>query len=400
MLLADGGIKGNIGDANWTAILDASIDAYLNIGRNGGTAGSTVTFKATQLAYNVDKQVVETDIMWNGGNAAANSCPINLRFNGGTNYYQYTSIASNGALEIDETGITLQKHIWYNLRIEITYIADAQAELKWYLNNELKATTNATFNAHQFSFVQFEIRGSQYCAGNDVIDISFDNSYVSPVIEDYRGKGAYVSSAINFTGRTSLPTVPYKITSVDSGLNGNVGDAKWTAIVDSSTDAYLDIGRNGGTSGSSPLFWFTKTEGAEKYVFETDIKWGGCGAAAGQYPITLKIIDGTGSTNMISYNMYVNSDGDLYVDLDGTRMTLTKGIWLNIRLEISKVSDTTASFAWYLNGSSIVTVTKPFDATTANRVQVDVRASQYCAGNDKFNISFDNVYIGAAKADN
>lgn len=389
MILGDGGITGNIGDANWTAILDNATDAYINIGRNGGSEGSTVTFKVSQPAYNIDKQVFETDIMWNGGNAAVGTCPINLRFNGSATHIQYTSIASNGALEIKGTGITLQKHIWYNIRVEIEYISDDKAELKWYLNNELTATVEADMNAHQFSYVQFEIRKEQFCPGNSVIDIAFDNSYISPVYEDYRGKGDYSSLAQSFTGLTALPTSPYKITSTDNGLKGNVGDANWTAIVDNAADAYLDIGRNGGTTGSTPLFWFTKTTGTEKYVFETDIKWGGCNAASGAYPINLKFNDGT---NTVTYTMYVNANGDLYTNKNGVNATLAKDLWFNLRIEITYVSDTEATFSWYLNGTEVGSKNLAFNAKNSNWVQFEIRGSQYCAGNDVFNISFDNVY--------
>ena len=389
MILGDGGITGNIGDANWTAILDNQTDAYINIGRNGGSEGSTVTFKASQPAYNIDKQVFETDIMWNGGNAAVGTCPINLRFNGSATHIQYTSIASNGALEINGAGITLQKHIWYNIRVEIEYISDDKAELKWYLNNELTATVEAAMNAHQFSYVQFEIRKEQFCAGNSVLDIAFDNSYISPVYEDYRGKGDYSSLAQSFTGLTALPTNPYKITSLDSGLKGSAGDANWTAIVDGSTDAYLDIGRNGGTTGSTPLFWFTKITGTEKYVFESDIKWGGCNAASGAYPINLKFNDGT---NTVTYTMYVNANGDLYTNKNGVNATLAKDLWFNLRIEITYVSDTEATFSWYLNGTEVGSQNLAFNAKNSNWVQFEIRGSQYCAGNDVFNISFDNVY--------
>ena len=274
----------------------------------------------------------------------------------------------------------------------MTYtVSDTAATFAWYLNGEETGTYTATFNAKNATWVQFEIRGSQYCAGNDTFNISFDNLYAAPHREDYRGKGENASTAQTFTGLTVLPTAPYKITSVDGGLKGNQGDANWTVIADGSTDAYLDIGRNGGTTGSTPLFWFAKDASAAKYVFETDIKWGGCNAASGAYPINVKFSDGKNSPSIA---MYVNADGDLYINKNGVNLTLHKGLWFNLRIEITYVSDTEAIFDWYLNGDKVGSFTTVFNVKNATWVQYEIRGSQFCAGNDVFNIAFDNVYTG------
>ena len=213
----------------------------------------------------------------------------------------------------------------------------------------------------------------------------------------YRGQGYYSSIAQSFTGLSALPTSPYKISSVDGGLKGNVGDANWTTIVDNETDAYLDIGRNGGASGSSPLFWFTKTAGAEKYAFETDIKWGGCNAESGAYPIYIKINDGAATTTIAT--MYVNENGDLYTNKNGVNLTLVQDICCNLRIEITYVSDTEATFTWYLNGTEAGTSTFAFNAKNATWLQFEIRGNSSCAGNDVFNISFDNVYSAVHKED-
>ena len=393
----DGGLKGNVGDANWTAIIDNAKDAYLDIGRNGGTTGSTPLFWFTKTT-GAEKYVFETDIKWGGCDAASGTYPINVKFSDGTSTVTLASmyVNANGDLYTNKNGInaTFIKDIWFNLRIEITYVSDTEATFAWYLNGTAAGTSTFACNAKNATWMQFEIRGSQYCAGNDVFNISFDNVYTATYHEDYRGKGEYVSSAINFTDRTSLPTVPYKITSLDGGLKGNVGDANWTAIVDNATDAYLDIGRNGGTTGSTPLFWFTKEDDATTYVFETDIKWGGCNAASGAYPINLKFSDGT---NTVTYTMYVNANGELYTNRNGVNATFTTGFWYNLRVEITYVSDTEATFSWYLNGTEVGSQNLTFNAKNSNWVQFEIRGSQYCAGNDVFNISFDNVYTSVAK---
>lgn len=389
----DGGLKGNIGDANWTAIVDSSTDAYLDIGRNGGTTGSTPLFWFAKDADST-KYIFEIDIKWGGCNAASGTYPINVKFSDGTNSVAIAMyVNADGDLYIDKNGVdlTLVKGAWSNLRVEITYVSDTAATFAWYLNGEEAGTYSATFNAKNATWVQFEIRGSQYCAGNDTFNISFDNLYAAPHREDYRGKGENASSAQTFTGLTVLPSAPYKITSVDGGLKGNQGDANWTVIADGSTDAYLDIGRNGGTTGSTPLFWFAKDASATKYVFETDIKWGGCNAASGAYPINVKFSDGKNSPSIA---MYVNADGDLYINKNGVNLTLHKGLWFNLRIEITYVSDTEAIFDWYLNGDKVGSFTNVFNAKNATWVQYEIRGSQFCTGNDVFNIAFDNVYTG------
>lgn len=389
----DGGLKGSVGHANWTAIVDSSTDAYLDIGRNGGTTGSTPLFWFAKDADST-KYVFETDIKWGGCNAASGTYPINVKFSDGANSPSIAMyVNADGDLYIKNNGVdlTLVKGAWSNLRVEITYVSDTAATFAWYLNGEEAGTYSATFNAKNATWVQFEIRGSQYCAGNDTFNISFDNLYAAPHREDYRGKGENASSAQTFTGLTVLPSSPYKITSVDGGLKGNQGDANWTVIADGSTDAYLDIGRNGGTTGSTPLFWFAKDASATKYVFETDIKWGGCNAASGAYPINVKFSDGKNSPSIA---MYVNADGDLYINKNGVNLTLHKGLWFNLRIEITYVSDTEAIFDWYLNGDMVGSFTNVFNAKNATWVQYEIRGSQFCTGNDVFNIAFDNVYTG------
>ena len=387
----DGGLKGSVGDANWTAIVDASADAYLDIGRNGGTTGSTPLFWFAKDADAI-KYIFETDIKWGGCNAASGAYPINVKFSDGKNSVTIAMyVNDDGDLYINKNGVslTIAKGVWSNLRIEITHVSDTEAMFNWYLNGVASGTQTVTFNAKNATWVQFEIRGSQYCAGNDVFNISFDNVYVAPHREDYRGKGEHASSAESFTGLTVLPTSPYKITSVDGGLKGKVGDANWTTIVGGSSDAYLDIGRNGGTTGSTPLFWFAKNADATSYVLETDIKWGGCNAASGAYPINIKFSDGQ---NSVAIAMYVNADGDLYINKNGVNLILHKGLWSNLQIEVAYVSDTEATFTWYLNGEEAGAFTATFNAKNATWVQFEIRGSQFCAGNDVFNISFDNVY--------
>lgn len=392
----DGGLKGKVGDANWTAIIDNATNAYLDIGRNGGTSGSSPLFWFAKTA-GTEKYVLETDFKWGGSNAAAWTNPMSIIFNDGKNSLTYKMFTNAlGELWTNQNGVnaTFTAGFWYNLRVEISYVSDTEATFAWYVNGKAVGTTSATFNAKNATWVQFQVQTTNSCPGNDVFNISFDNVYTATKHENYRGKGEYVSSAIDFTGRTSLPTVPYKISSVDGGLNGNVGDAKWTAIVDSSTDAYLDIGRNGGTSGSSPLFWFAKTEGAEKYVFETDIKWGGSNAAAWQNPVNIIFNDGT---NNLTYKMFTNAIGELYTEQNGVNVKLSTEFWYNLRVEITYVSDTEATVAWYVNGEAVGTTSAAFNAKNATWVQFQVQTTNSCKGNDVFNISFDNVYVSTAK---
>ena len=422
--------------ASYTAIEEENGNKYMSVGRNAAENQDTITAR-----FNFDKPsavsastweyysyVFETDFRWNGagenGTGEVASAFLNINWNGtqAQRPFLYQDADGNLQLRVAQTGavkaLLLQGH-WYNMKIEIVPISETEFRTCWYINDTLIYTFgDYTGDPSLVTGVNFQFRTYDVAAGNDFVDVSFDNTYCATLYEDYLGQGVYASQAEAFedgsftgtaNGQSAVTVSSDKLTTKLYAWNRTNGDV-WSKVVTDGENSYLDTGRNNSDSSLSSEFYFDDAELTEsyKYVFETDIKWGGSGQEPiANQPMFFNIYFGTTRTTSVRPALYQDADGNLLIKSHQAGnatlySTLVGDCWYNLRIEfIQNATDsTTFDMYMYVNNTEVMSSTGLAlvnGSTTGtfadiSKIMFEVRGSSHCAGNNYFNISFDNTF--------
>ena len=234
-----------------------------------------------------------------------------------------------------------------------------------------------------------------------------DNVVVKQVSKTY-GQGLYASSSETYTegypegGTTTGSTTQTFASGLKTdlyayGKPADTDGASWSTVVSDGDNSYLSVGRINSTLALTSNFYFDDAGLTEnyKYVFETDIKWGGSGLTpVANSPFFFNIY--VGETRLSgSSRPYISQDasGNLYFQ-GSTDGRMAPGVWYNLRVEFIKTSDTTMDWFVYINGTQVKSVTdvaiESFDLT---KIGFQVRNLTACPENDEyFEVSYDNTF--------
>ena len=438
----------------WTAVAEENGNEYLTIGRKGADTTINPSFNfykptsTVAAGWEYYSYVFETDFKWNGAgeNGTGDIASAFLNFSFSTYSTDATTVAdahkfvrlflhqdANGDLMLKnqqggQTFATLTKGDWYNLRFELIPISETKVQFNLYINGVLAYNPEKTLTASatvsgstvtcngdcgRIESVGFQFRGSSSATGNNYVDFALDNTYAATVYEDCENypTGVYSSLAETFeddtftgtaNGTSGVTVSSDKLTTKLYAWNRTNGDV-WSKVVTDGENSYLDTGRNNSDSSLSSEFYFDDAELTEsyKYVFETDIKWGGSGQEPiANQPMFFNIYFGTTRTTSMRPELYQTIDGELtFKNKVGSYMQ--RDVWYNLRVEFVANSDSSKFDMYvYVNnaevmaGTGLALVNGSTTGTFADisKIMFEVRGSSHCAGNNYFNISFDNTF--------
>ncbi len=448
--------------AAWTAVAEENGNEYLSVGRKGADTEINPTFKfykptsTVAAGWEYYSYVFETDFKWNGagesGTGDIASAFLNFSFS------TYSTDATNAAdahkfvrlflhqnangdlmLKTNQGGTTfatLNKGDWYNLRVELIPVSETKVSFNVYINGTLAYNIEKTLTASatvsgttytcnadcgRIESVSFQFRGSGSAPGNNYVDIALDNTYCATVYEDCENypTGVYNSLAETFedgsftgtaSGTSSVAVSSDKLSTKLYAWERTNGEV-WSKIATDGENSYLDIGRYNTDSALHPEFYFADAGLTEnyKYVFETDLKWGGSGLEpVANQPMFFNIYFNDTRTTSMRPELYQTIDGELtFKNKAGSYMQ--RGEWYNLRVEFVANADS-SKFDMYVyvnnaevmaqTGLALVNGSATGSFADINKIMFEIRTSNNCTGNNYFNVSFDNTFCSRVAVGN
>ncbi len=290
---------------------------------------------------------------------------------------------------------------WGRIRVEYYPASDT---VKLYANGDYVGEAVANYNAAvDTTYGSVGV----YTMNAGTYKLYLDNVVVKQVSKTY-GQGMYASSAETYTdgypeGGTTTGTTTQTFGSglkTDLYAYGKPADkdgASWSTVVSDGDNSYLSVGRINSTSALASNFYFDDAGLTEnyKYVFETDIRWGGSGLTpVANSPFFFNIY--VGETRLSgSSRPYISQDANGNLYFQGSQNGLmAPGVWYNLRVEFIKTSDTAMDWFVYVNDTQVKSVTgvaiESFDIT---KIGFQVRNLDACPENDEyFEVSYDNTF--------